>query len=382
MRLSHIIPGRLDTCLQLYRLILCKCDPPSIRRLLLLIPELRDLFYCYPETCIRDILDQFPQPIHNLLRASYALHDVAVAKFDPHRTLELLEKVDITRDWCALYPRVLRLGDDPVAALEQLLGLEDDVSTAVDLYAQSINASVEMLSNPFARAQPISLSTTEYIRLASTFLMLNIFHQLRDMFNHHGEPNSFMPAFLRHLAPWQLEQGLSVESFFQRVISTRWFGPPPPLQLSYKFRRSFCIDPTFATSAYIQNYLEIIDGMSGYLYDPPGPGPLSFGQAIRAHQRCPRNAWDCLPHLPAPRFEVVHCHSRHNHLHSHGWAYFEQCHSNGEVAAREYTRFFLELGFFFWDKERLDHWGIADPDEFPRAMLMLKETIEAVKRAW
>jgi hypothetical protein len=331
------------------------------------------------------MLAQLPWPIPNLLRASHALHNVASADFDPQRTLVLLEETDITKDWSARYPRVLRSGDNPMTTLEELMDLHEEVSTVIGLYAQIMNASMEMLVNPFVEVQPISLSSAEYSRLASSFWILKIFYQFRLNFGYYQQPNDFIPAFLRRLGPWQLEQGLSVESFFHRISLHQSFGLLPAGFSSSPLQRSYSVQYMTARSIFIRNYLKVITPIPGSSFDPPGRGSISFSRAICADTMHSGTSWHSLPLPPPPHGhedpeELDYPPHENDPLRSHGWTYFELWHRAGAVSAREHDRFFLELAFFFWDKERLENWGLADPDEFPRAVLMLEERLEQCKR--
>lgn len=346
--------------------ILCKCDLKSIRRLLRLSSNLRDLFLLYPESCLQNILQQLPESVANLLLASWELHNCDNADFDPHKTSALFELANITEVWTSTYPEILYGDNNPMEVLEGLGDLIEEVSTITEVYAQSANAVMEAFASPHVEADPITLSTTEYTRLACSFLMLKIFYQLHAKYKHLNQVNAFVPAFMRHLYPWQLEQILSVEAFLNNLDECLYPG-----LYSLVNEKHAAKEVIEKKSLYVRNYFDVAGNAHDY-------GMLSnvslvtFNAAknsllLGVHQgRNPisRNLF----FLDAPKLS-----HDSTQLRNHGWIYFEVVNKEHSITYQQYRDMFLQLGVFFWDQDRLAKWDLADSRSFPTAIKMLQE---------
>jgi hypothetical protein len=349
--------------------ILCKCDLKSVRRLLRLSSKLRDLFLLYPESSLRNILEQLPCSVANLLLASWELHNCESVDFDPHKATLLFEYANITETWANTYPEILYGDNNPIKVLEGLEDLHEEVSTISEIYAQSANAVMEAFASPHVEAKPITLSTTEYTRLACSFLMLKIFYQLHTKYTHHNQVNAFISAFMRHLYPWQIEQIMSVEAFLNRLDDCLYPG-----LYSLVNEKHAAKEVIEKKSLYVRNYLEEAGNASDFHGFPYNTRPITFNAAkntllLGVHQR--RNPLSPNLFLDTPKLS-----DDSTQLRNHGWIYFEAANKASSITYQQYRDMFLQLGVFFWDQGRLAKWDLADPTGFPNAMKMLKERMD------
>lgn len=355
--------------------VLCKCDFTSLRRLLRLSPYLRGLFLAYPEACLQEILQRIPRPAQNLLRASWALHNVNNNDFDPDKTLAFLDQTKITEDWSILYPYILRSKDDPMEALERLIDLHEEISTVVELYAKSVNAIVETFVNPYVLTTPITLSTAECNRIACGFWLLKIFYQFQLKFARYNQANDFIRTFMEQLSPWQVEQGLSIECFLQ---SSCWYGHYDPYILVDE--RMPTREDLSEQYLYVRNYFKVTNELPRPSLTPGIMQPTFFSRATRYYSYGFHEGWDQLPRLSA--YSDAECSSVTNQLRSHGWTYFESAVRAHTIPGNTYRQFFLGLGMFFWDKDRLEAWELANPRHFTTVVKALSQRLTEAKLYW
>jgi hypothetical protein len=305
------------------------------------------------------------------VRASWALYNVDPLLFDPDKAIVLLGKVGLARDWSTHYPYILERDDDPWQTLEDLLDLIEDIDVVVDVYAQSMNALVEVFVNPFVEPLSVELSREEYSRIASSFLLLKIFYQHQQHFAYHKRSNIFFRTFFQDLDPWQVEQTVAVEYYLQTISNLR--GTSLNNLIEEKHRSK---DILSERSLYIRDYLSKIDIFTVdfcSLDEDVNKKWVSFSRASRHYwPHSMFSVWRTPPQL-LPDFD--HATARVQPLYSHGWEYCEYLRRALPYSEQDlnYQHFFLGLGIFFWDQDRLDYWGIIDFSEFLDMMEVLHE---------
>ncbi|KAF2791417.1 hypothetical protein K505DRAFT_326872 [Melanomma pulvis-pyrius CBS 109.77] len=338
---------------ELQLLVLCKCDMKSMRRLIRLSPSLRALFLAYPETCLRGTMHHFPHPVGSLVQAAWALHCIDPSDLDPQKATALLQHPSLT-EWTMWYTRY----DDPIDVLEGLLEMCEDVNDLVQTYAQRVSAAIEMFVNPWVQSAPITLSPTEFARIASTFYMLTIFYQLLLKLPNHPSAAEYFQTFVRNLRPWQVEQGVSIEAF---IHSCRYrAGTTVHTLIRHQFSARFKLNKT---SSFFQLFWEIM----GLDHTVPGGPPICFSEAVRGIRQNLAPSPAVVPwnrHLDPLELQVGPQHPT-NQLRNDGWIYFKLVKQNVTIDLQQYRVFFLDLGIFFWDLDRLAEWGFIDPTDFP-----------------
>lgn len=366
---------RLPLELQLH--ILCKCDFRSIRRLLQLSTSLRNLFVSYPEACIQETLRQLPQPIENLLRASWALHGVDNDQFDTDKTVALIQRTNIVEDWSTVYPSILHQDDDPFETLEGLMDLHDEVAFAAQLYAQCIHAVMETVNDPYVEILPVVLSTTEYTRVASSLWVLKVYYQLQLKFAGHPWQIEFEPAFMSHLRPWQVEQVSSVERLLQSLDTGGDSTLKTLTGTRYASKKLLS-----EQSLYFHNYFDVAgyNRRSADILAPGARSIIAFSQAAKRYSHTGSVGWAQFPYN-GPHFTAA-LSARVTHLRNHGWMYFESVVSSKtrlSLSEQRYLEFFLDLGILIWDTERLLRYDLADPRGFWPACVALRERLQEAR---
>jgi hypothetical protein len=293
--------------------------------------------------------------------------------FDPEKAMALLGKVDLARNWSTHYPYILERDDDPWQTLEDLLDLIEDIDVVVDVYAQSINALVEVFVNPYLEPIPVELSGEEHTRIASSFLLLKIYYQHQQHFAYHGQPNTFVRAFFQDLDPWQVEQTVAVEYFLQTIPNLR--GPSLFYLVDEEHRCKYMLS---RRSSYIREYLGKIGSfrVDFCSFDANiKETPVSFSRASRYYwPQYLFSVWRTPPQLLP---DLDHAAAREQPLYSYGWEYCEYLRRALSYSEQNlnYEHFFLGLGVFFWDQDRLEYWRIVDPSEFLDIMEVIRERL-------
>jgi hypothetical protein len=332
---------------ELQLLVLCKCDPTSLRRLVSVSAHLKSLFLLYPESCLQKVLEQLPQPVHHHLRTSWALHNIEHADLDTTSILNALRSGDILQ---TLYmgSQVTSYDGGPLPALDALADLYEEVETVVQFCAQSFNTTVEAFVNPFAHTAPIELSPTEYLRFASALSILKIYHQLHLKFFYNGKGHEFPTVFLASLPAWQIQQVMSLESLMLVLAREHSAG-------AVMGRKHSPWDGLLKTTIYVRNLTQII-GQSG--------DSRFWAQASIYNRRMPVALQSPGTRTSTEGDLVPQSFTYHEQLHSYGWLFLTSIMNHGLYAEPQSKFFSNKSGFLFWDYNRLSAWGIADPTEF------------------
>lgn len=147
-------------------IVLCKCHIFTAHRLLQLNASLRSLFLCYPESCLQKIVHQIPRPAVDLLRASWAVDNVDISKFDSRVSLDLLKDNRMV-DYSSVEDCILADEDDSLDVLEGLADLFEEVKVTENLLGQSLHVAVQTFIRHWEQIHPIILSTDESLRISS-----------------------------------------------------------------------------------------------------------------------------------------------------------------------------------------------------------------------
>ena len=329
---------------------------------------LRSLFLAYPEACIQGTLQQYSHPVSGLIQASLALHRHDHADSDPQKAAALLEQYAVT-GWLALSPRILENDTDPMEALEVLLDMCEDVNRLVEAYAQSSAATIEQVVNPWVEYAPITLSTTEFTRVASAFWMLRIFYQLQLLFTRHETVQHSVQEFISTLQPWQVEQCLSVELFLG----------------SYGFKTT---SPVCTLTGDKYGTGSVLSCKSWLLHAYREAVTLNINQVKRlrlttfanASFRARSNSAHVIS--TAPWLQIQQdldvevgregFERTTSQLRNHGWMLYGLVRHIDPIDLQQYHQLFLDLGIFFWDMGRLVDWDFVDPDDFPDIVYLFR----------
>ena len=101
--------------------------------------------------------------------------------------------------------------DDVLEVLYELTDLAGDIYEIVSLYAESVLALLDTVSDPAAAHSSIGVSEAEHARIAGAFLLLLIYKQA-DM--GHGQRWDFLSV----IPLWQLERLISVDVFLKGTL--------------------------------------------------------------------------------------------------------------------------------------------------------------------
>ncbi|KAJ4305431.1 hypothetical protein N0V90_000962 [Kalmusia sp. IMI 367209] len=348
------------------RLILCKCDFTSIRDLIDVNSYIKDLFLLYPQTFLRDMVRELPSSVANLLCLSYIIYSVPYAYIDAPRIIEWLEEMNSTEDFLARNSWIL----DQTYGLQVLWELADimnEIDEAVKLYADSVLAIMDTVSRPNARHTTIGLSSTEYARIASAFLLLKTYMQYRNV---GGDASTFMDT----LQFWQAEQIVTVNKFLERVDRcSRTSGSALYYLVDHKYRSDVHLR---RVSLYVKKYLR------------SGPRPLP---SLYLHlRRGDMSQWPFHTYATRPRFSMLAGHDgvevpptansddvsmSKDSSPSHGWNFLQSLTGDKEVSDRVYHHIFLDLGILFWDQDRLRQMYMGSTSTFQTLVERVEEAL-------
>lgn len=344
--------------------------------------DLRSLFLAYPEVCLLGTLQQHSRPVYGLIQASRALHYHSQADFDSQRTLALLEQ-SMATEWSTEHHHIPKDDVNPLKALDGLFAMCEDVNHLVEVYAQSTAAAIEQVVNPWAEYTPISLSTSEFTHIATTFWMLRVFYQLQLLSVHHEPAKAFVRAFINDLQPWQVQQCFSVEYFLGTSACSTYSSTVYILIGDMNGTRS----ALSMTSCFLQDYYETTSFSIGQ-----GNRFLTTFTMAAACFRAVRYSAAVIPSAPWLRSQpdlgldvsLEHVEHAASQLRNDGWSIYESLGHHDPARPQQHHQFFLHMGMFFWDPNRLEHWDFINPDDFPDIVCMFRASLDAMKshRYW
>jgi hypothetical protein len=329
---------------------------------------LRNLFLAYPEACLQGTLQQHPHPVCGLIQTSWALYRHSHVDFNSQKAVALLGQYKVV-EWSTLYPQILENDADSIEALEVLFRMCEDVHLLVEAYAQSTAAAIEQVVNPWVEYAPITLSITEFTRVASTFWMLSIFYQFQLLFAHHGTAQPSVDRFIGDLQPWQVQQCLSAELFLSSSGSGATSSVYTLIGDKYGVRSALSM-----TTQLFQIYREVTS-LSLNLEIKWRLATFSHVNSIVART--------CVPWLqiqPSLDVGVGREGFEHTttHLRNDGWMLYELVRHINPVRSQQYHRLFMDLGILFWDLGRLVDWDFNDPDDFPSIVCLFEDRLKTM----
>lgn len=337
--------------LELQLNVLFRCDPVSFHLLLQMSGHCRALYLQYPETCLQQVFNCLPASLWSLLKTAWALHTTPEVDQDINIGIELFANGKATDDGDIDIRSVFN-GENPLLIADGLVELYQEIHVATNLYAQSLDAAMETFVNPWTEIKMATLSPAEYCRVASTVLMLRIFYQLQLKCSHQQDAMSTYRAFLAHLDQWEIEQLAALDEFLKCVrLGT-------PSDAYYRLNLDHIV--LSKKSIYVQRYLQTFE--SGDTDESPSIiSRVLFSGSARSHLRG-------LPYQQLPRLQttgtidealtlmnaedVASCRPSR----TLGW-FLHHC-SNPDWSDWKRYQWFVDLGMFFWDHQRLENWCI------------------------
>ncbi|KAL6710826.1 hypothetical protein ACN47E_007883 [Coniothyrium glycines] len=304
------------------------------------------------------------QPVDGFLRLSWALESLGEDEFDPDKALSLLEDMDLI-NWSTIYRRVLREKDDPLDVVRCLMNLYIEVDVVVDVVAQGLNAAMEALTHPHTIHSAVVLSNAEYVRIACSVLVLRIYYQLCHKFIHaeHDHTSTFPELFIWSLQPWQIDQALTVERFFDTCHYDNFHGTSMFGIIDKEYTCKVCIAEK---SSFFRFYQDFLDPWEKYGHNRTFPRALHEIVAQLDRRGRPRywppwqsdvNPWKTSPVASPTALR----------LNTSGWSFYNtiliETATDGRFRGNELRRGIPSLGLLFWDQDRLHNWGIEDHDD-------------------
>lgn len=331
------------------------------------------------------MIRSLPSPIGNLLCFVHLLDLVTYLR--PADLLDWLKKANSAQDVLTSESWVLEVSDS-LGLLYKLADFMEDIDEVVAAYADARLALMDTVSAPDADHRSIPLSSDEYARLASTFMLLHIDDKsLQSQVAY--RPRS-RRSFIDTLPIWQVEQMNAAAEFLQ--LAGRRGGLIYNLIDAKYNSRSHLHDVSRFAWTYNTNGGLIWDGSAmsyenGYLtldaqiahsnghvsavpyilgthqpyYDLHSPRSLfprhlgtvlimpTQGDDFCSSSSTPTNT-PSIPHAPIPAPPA--------------WTFLKSLSITADVSRSVYTDIFVELGLFFWDVDRLWQMGIGDVEDF------------------
>ena len=251
----------------------------------------------------------------------------------------------------------------------------EDVGLLVKVYAQSTAAAIEQVVSPWVEYAPITLSTTELTRVASTFWMLRIFYQFQLLFARHETAQPSVRRFIADLQPWQVQQCLSVELFLSssgfRALSSVY------TLIGDKYRVRSALS---RTSWLFQIYRDVTS-LSLNLEVKWRFATFSHVNSMVRHISAP--AISSAPWLQTQQSLDVGVgregsERTTSHLRNDGWMLYELVRHIDPVRSQQYHRIFMDLGILFWDLGRLVDWEFNNPTDFPDIVRLFQNRLETM----
>ncbi|OCK76030.1 hypothetical protein K432DRAFT_385753 [Lepidopterella palustris CBS 459.81] len=326
-------------------------DLGSLHSLVLSTPCIKELYIAYPEQVLRDVTGRFGFQIQNLvLTARAVLKETQYGCKGTPSDLENMETY-LLRNLDSEGPkRIVVDGSDALPILEDLAGLDSRLNELVQEYAMDTYNRACQFDNPGAVVGELTLSPSEHHRISRAFWLLQlygmIFYDFADRMYSHANPWSNFTGhyFLRRLAVWELDEMVTVYQFMVRYRLSMSLIPccschigesdvPRPYS-----RNRDPLECNRCRGRFRQYRYQIWDFLDSYTRD----------RTYALEQQCnraPAKLWPDYPsaNLPGP-----------------GWSFFNNIRIHGSVIRPVYKGYFRNLGFFFWDRERLQRWHFFD----------------------
>jgi hypothetical protein len=339
-------------------LVLSNTDLQSLQNLTIALPSAMELFLSYPSTILQGVLASLEPQIRNLLTTTSSLtYTIKYPGIYPPPDLNHLEDFLAKHlDTDSPVP-IENLEHDPLGALHSLCSIDKDITNLVTSYAQSIYAKLQQHLNSEqdvpSTLPPLSLFPAEYHRISLALHHTLLFHRL---FHSTLPPPRTHPAIPSIHTP-----------FFQRLHAHEIDGLVCVYNYVYSDKRYVrFIHPYLNCTCEHGHAWE-----TGDLWNHQGKCELYGGRKGVEWRRAFESSealWDALI-----RRDFLHGRGKAAQVNvdrenasvvwknggggpSEGWRRWREICDGVSVRPHYYRMFFGELGYCFWDEDRVDGW--------------------------
>ncbi|KAF2817628.1 uncharacterized protein BDZ99DRAFT_20719 [Mytilinidion resinicola] len=333
--------------------VMANLDPKTLYNLVDINRRTKDLYLAYPEMVLRSVASQEGLQLRNLTLACLEILQ-AVRRETPLDLKHLDQYLSRTLD-TENPGSILPCDTNPIAVLKDLQILHTDVKDLVEEYSKEIHHRACLFDNPGAVEPNFVLSTFERHRISRACWMLRFYGLLfyeylakfilliEDFEPALGEGPGFPASvFFHRLCPSEVDEMLSVYQYTVRecryVSSTAQHNSPcPGTNDSHWIRGSR--EPLGCQNCHFMTKNALWDVLRQNIV---GDGLWALEERT---VKSPSKIWTDWPSSNVP---------------NPGWTFFNEARKHHNIERFIFISYFRNIGFFFWDQERLDAWHFID----------------------
>ena len=333
--------------------ILSYSDIQTLQNAISATPYIRDLYELYPETFLHTATRHHGQQIQNLMLTTLSIaRSIHSINMYQRPALENMHKYFADSLDTDQPRRILQPCDDAIPVLDMLCDMDAEVDALVYSYAHDTHARACRSDNPGAVVPPLHLSETEYHRISRAFWRLKLYGVL---FYNYADRIGLLSArnyqsFLSRLATFEMDEMVTAYQFMvrYRLYFTSAFphiGCPFEGQNMSRNRDPFeCPDCQGRWSKYGSAHIQAFWCTVEHAY--LGEGMLWTDP--RSCRKDPIRSWDDRPEADVPNA---------------GYVKFSALRELW-LEKDEFVCKYRNLGWCFWEKERLEGWDFWDQYEY------------------
>lgn len=311
--------------------------------------QMRDIYLGFPETLLGGATSYMGAQIQRLMLTTLSIirsirsHDSRLGPSIDTMHIFLADNLDTDQQW-----RILQPGDNALAVLDALCVLDAETTSLVQAYAIDDYGRAYCSCNPGTIPPPIWLSSTERHRIMRAFWRLKLygvlFYNYADYFD--LDLSSCYTFFLDRLCDFEMDEMITAYQFmvrYRRNFVSEWPHRDCPFagELIYRNRDPFecphCQGRYLYNTQRNQALWHIVEhrylGSVGLWADP----------RVCGHE--PQKVWHEFLESNAPNT---------------GWQLFRKYRDEYGLNGETYRTQFRNLGFCFWEKERLEALGFFE----------------------
>lgn len=340
--------------------ILSSVELQTLQNLTQAIPSALELYLKYPSSILRSVLASHEPQIRNFLLITFSL--ICTIKYpDIYPKLNLDNMEDFLAEHLdPVSPRKIEsLEYDPLSALHELCSLDADIASLVLDYAQLVykqacqHSSKPGLTNP----PPLILSPIEFHRISRAIYRLKLFgllfHYTPHCTNiHPATPLLYKPFFSR-LSTFELDELVSAYQFvcgdrryvkFVHPLGSCTCHHGKPWRFEYLWNHSPSCE-LFSGHVGIEKR-RVLRSSEAFYYTLVGQSLLHDRGGWARQDICRSSV-------------VKHWSGVEANGPSEGWLRWRKIRNDTTWTAKrhDYSRLFSELGYCFWDEDRVKDWG-------------------------
>jgi hypothetical protein len=335
-------------------LILSNLDLHTIQNLMNAIPATKELYLSYPSSILRGVLVSMDLQTRNLLLTTYNLVCI-IQSAEEHPKPDLSNMDDfLAENLDTEEPQNIDFfGQDAAGALDTLCEIDAEVTDFVTQYAQDVYYTACKTHEAEAIVPPVSLSSTETHRIMRAFYRLKLFGVLFYDYTHRFDLDLKSSAYeyLDRFSAFELDELIAAyDSFFTRRRPFK----PAHIHEDCPFLRT-CVRPDIEDTRHCERCRGLCANIrvNNGFYNRPDSETL--WTLLLKSRYTGVGTWAKPEYSLQTPIKIWHDDPEANEPNA-GWLLWCKVRDGSSPNENEHVKGFRNLGYCFWDSERLEGW--------------------------